>query len=60
MREIKHRSEVRPRKDHRGVNLISDTVRLGRLWGDRDERAEGRFQRVLIAIYVREAPSIIK
>jgi hypothetical protein len=27
---------------------------------DRDTRARGRFQRVLIAIYVREAPSIIK
>ena len=27
---------------------------------DRDTRARGRFQRVLIAIYVGEAPSIIK
>jgi hypothetical protein len=27
---------------------------------DRDTRERGRFQRVLIAIYVREAPSIIK
>jgi hypothetical protein len=24
--------EVRPRKDHRGVNLISDALHNGRLW----------------------------
>ncbi len=24
--------EVRPRKDHRGVDLISDALSLGRLW----------------------------
>src|SRR6266480_1994829 len=24
--------EVRPRKDHRGVDLISDTLPFGRLW----------------------------
>jgi hypothetical protein len=24
--------EVRPRKDHRGVNLISDALSFGRLW----------------------------
>jgi hypothetical protein len=24
--------EVRPRKDHRGVNLISDMLPFGRLW----------------------------
>jgi hypothetical protein len=27
-----HVYEVRPRKDHRGVNLISDALPLGRLW----------------------------
>jgi hypothetical protein len=27
-----HVYEVRPRKDHRGVDLISDAVRFGRLW----------------------------
>jgi hypothetical protein len=27
-----HLYEVRPRKDHRGVNLISDTLPFGRLW----------------------------
>jgi len=26
--------EVRPRKDHRGVDLISDVLPLGRLWDD--------------------------
>jgi hypothetical protein len=27
-----HVYEVRPRKDRRGVDLISDAVRFGRLW----------------------------
>jgi hypothetical protein len=27
-----HAYEVRPRKDHRGVNLISDVLSFGRLW----------------------------
>jgi hypothetical protein len=27
-----HVYEVRPRKDHRGVDLISDALRFGRLW----------------------------
>jgi len=27
-----HVYEVRPRKDHRGVNLISDKLPFGRLW----------------------------
>jgi hypothetical protein len=30
--EIKHVYAVRPRKDHRGVNLISDALPFGRLW----------------------------
>ncbi|MGC1320754.1 MAG: hypothetical protein WA849_01095 [Candidatus Udaeobacter sp.] len=29
-----HVYEVRPRKDHRGVDLISDTLPFGRLWYD--------------------------
>ena len=29
-----HVYEVRPRKDHRGVNLISDALPFGRLWYD--------------------------
>ena len=32
MTEIKHVYEVRPRKDHRGVDLISDALPFGRLW----------------------------
>jgi len=27
-----HLFEIRPRKDHRGVNLISDALPFGRLW----------------------------
>ena len=27
-----HLYEVRPRKDHRGVDLISDALLFGRLW----------------------------
>jgi hypothetical protein len=27
-----HIYEIRPRKDHRGVNLISDALPFGRLW----------------------------
>ena len=27
-----HTYEVRPRKDHRGVNLVSDALPFGRLW----------------------------
>jgi hypothetical protein len=30
--EIKHVYEVRPRKDHRGVDLIFDALPFGRLW----------------------------
>src|SRR5438132_12108001 len=30
--EIKHLYEVRPRKDHRGVDLISNALPFGRLW----------------------------
>jgi len=32
MWEARHTYEVRPRKDHRGVNLISDALPFGRLW----------------------------
>ena len=32
MRDLKHTYEVRPRKDHRGVDLISDALPFGRLW----------------------------
>jgi hypothetical protein len=29
---MEHTYEVRPRKDHRGVDLISDVLPFGRLW----------------------------
>jgi hypothetical protein len=32
MEAIKHVYEVRPRKDHRGVDLISDVLPFGGLW----------------------------
>jgi hypothetical protein len=32
MREIEHTYGVCPRKDHRGVDLISDALPFGRLW----------------------------
>jgi hypothetical protein len=32
MRELKRVDEIRPRKDHRGVDLISDALPFGGLW----------------------------
>lgn len=32
MRETKHIYEIRSRKDHRGVDLLSDALPFGRLW----------------------------
>jgi hypothetical protein len=32
MTNTQHVYEVRPRKDHRGVNLISDALPFGALW----------------------------
>jgi hypothetical protein len=32
MTSSQHTYEVRPRKDHRGVDLISDALPFGRLW----------------------------
>jgi hypothetical protein len=36
-----HVYEVRPRKDHRGVDLISDVLPFGRLWYDKPDDAIG-------------------
>src|SRR5215468_4322694 len=36
-----HAYEVRPRKDHRGVDLISDALPFGRLWYDTPDNAIG-------------------
>jgi hypothetical protein len=32
MTSSQHLYEIRPRKDHRGVDLISDALPFGRLW----------------------------
>jgi hypothetical protein len=34
MTSSRHVYELRPRKDHRGVDLISDALPFGRLWYD--------------------------
>ena len=39
-----HEYEVRPRKDHRGVELISDVLPVGRLWYDTPDNAIGYAQ----------------
>jgi hypothetical protein len=44
MSEIKHIYEVRPRKDKRGVDLISDALPFGRLWYDKPDHAIGYAQ----------------
>ena len=36
-----HTYEVRPRKDRRGVDLISDVLPFGRLWYDKSDHAIG-------------------
>jgi len=37
-----HRYEVRPRNNHRGVDLISDALPVGRLWYDTPDNARLR------------------
>ena len=39
--EIESALEVRPRKDRRGVDLISDALPFGRLWYDTPDHAIG-------------------
>jgi len=41
MKEAQHVYEVRPRKDHRGVDLISDALPFGLLWYDTPDNAIG-------------------
>ena len=41
MQSMPHVYEVRPRKDRRGVDLISDVLPLGRLWYDTPDNAIG-------------------
>ena len=41
----RHIYQVRPRKDHCGVNLISDVLPFGRLWYDTPDHAIGYAER---------------
>ena len=41
MQSTIHVYVVRPRKDHRGVDLISDVLPFGRLWYDTPDNAIG-------------------
>ena len=41
MKEIKHVYKIRPRKDKRGVDLISDALPFGRLWYTQVSHAVG-------------------
>jgi hypothetical protein len=60
----KHVYEVRPRKDHRGVDLISDVLPFGRLWYDGPNvvtneigyaEQHSRSDDVVIRAYVKES-----
>jgi len=52
-----HPYEIRPRKDHRGVDLISDVLPFGRLWYDTPDNAidyamhSSRSHHVVIRVY---------
>jgi hypothetical protein len=52
-----HAYEARPRKDRRGVDLISDALPFGRLWYDTPDHAIGyaqhrsRSHRAVIRVY---------
>jgi hypothetical protein len=41
MEAVKHVYEIRPRKDRRGFDLISDVLPFGRLWYDTPRNAIG-------------------
>ncbi len=66
--ENKHLYEIRPRKDHRGVDLISDALPFGRLWYDGPEAAANavgyaehcsRSHRAVIRVY-DEAGNVVE
>jgi hypothetical protein len=50
-----HVYEVRPRKDKRGVDLISDVLPFGRLWYDTPDNAIGYAQ-----FYSRSHDAVIR
>ena len=41
MSEIKHVYQIRPPKDHRGVDLTSDALPFGRLWYTKSRTQSG-------------------
>jgi hypothetical protein len=56
MQSTMHVYEVRPRKDHRGVDLISDALPFGRLWYAEPNAIEyakhrSRSNRAVIRVY---------
>jgi hypothetical protein len=55
VRVIKHVYEGRPRKDHRGVDLISDALPFGRLWYDTPGNTIGYAMQ-----YSRSADAVIR
>jgi hypothetical protein len=62
----RHIYEVRPRKDHRGVDLISDALPFGRLWYDTPDNAIGyathrsRSHDALICVYAHAGNAIAR
>jgi hypothetical protein len=60
-----HVYEIRPRKDNRGVDLISDALPFGRLWYTKPDHAIGhakhrsRSYRAVIRVY-DEADKLIE
>jgi hypothetical protein len=65
MTSSQHVYEVRPSKDHRGVDLISDALPFGRLWyGEPDDaigyaKFRSRSHDVVIRVY-DEAANVIE
>jgi hypothetical protein len=53
-----HVYEVRPRKDHRGVDLISDSLPIGRLWYGLSCRVRIALESFLIAEWQNVAASM--
>jgi hypothetical protein len=50
MTSSQHIYEVRPRKDHRGVHLISDALPFGRLWYGEPNAASNATRAVVSAV----------
>ena len=50
MTSPQHVYEVRPRKDHRGVDLISDALAFGRLWYGEPDAVSNAMLRTICGI----------